>query len=255
MRKLTLDEQKKLESLFVAFERDNILYVIPRGHEHLPLTVDGGDIDIFISSIYFSRAISICREFGFRSKSLENSKLLALIKKAVINPKRFITLALSSPKTTLGTLKNYLSLKPSENIGSNYLEIKLYFNNIMIHLFNNLAYTSPLSGSKIMVNPAINHYMFEGRKKQKFYYAPSPPDELVHLVCRGIFDYSGEFPDYYLSRCETLASGILANKQQERSLKDLLKLTFFKADGIVYEHIIMNQYVQLKSDLLKFSEY
>lgn len=255
MIKLSLDEQNKLESLFAAFGKNDILYIIPRGHKHLPAMVDGGDVDIFINSVDFSHATSICKELGFQDRPFGNSKLMALAKRTVANPKMVVALILSSPKRIPAILNNHLSSKPGESVSSNYLEVKLYSDNLMVHLFNNLAYASPLNGSKIMVDPEIDRSMLEGRVKHGFLYVPSPHDELVHLICRGIFDYSGEFPDRYLSRCETLAREVLANKQQEQKLKDLLKLTFFKADDLVYEHIVKNQYTSLKSDLLKFSQY
>lgn len=254
MIELRLDEQNKLRSLFAAFEDNNIPYVIPRGYKNLPSLVDGGDVDILVSPTGFSRAISICKESGFQAKRLD-SMLAMQARKVIANPKKVIPLILTSPKKVTRAFSNHVCLGSSEKISSNYLDAKLYFNNIMVHLFNNLAYKSPSTGAKIMVDPKINQYMFERAERYNFFYVPSPPDELVHLVCRGVFDYSGKFPDYYLNKCESLANEILPSEQQNQRLQELLKLTFFKADSIVYEHIAKNQYTHLRSNLLKFSQY
>lgn len=124
-----------------------------------------------------------------------------------------------------------------------------------IDLVNHLAYESPMDGSKIRVDPAVEEAMFDRWRAHGSFYAPATPDELAHLVCRGVFDYDGEFPDRYVSRCDALVEAVRAGAEADEQFRDLLSHLFYEADSLVYDLTTAGEYDAIRSRLWRYADY
>ena len=125
----------------------------------------------------------------------------------------------------------------------------------MLDIRNGLAYRSPMNGTRIRVNPAIDNGLFERRRRVEGLFVPSQPDELAHIICHSVFDKEGNFSRYYTSRCQKLFEQVQADPQLNKVFKDVLKLIFFNADRIVYSSVKNEELDQLLDKLYSFSDY
>jgi hypothetical protein len=247
-------KQKQIRSLFDGLNSGEIEYVVPRGHQQLPEKTPGGDIDFIIHPDSFDNALTIAKERGFLPKQSSRWKGIAQLGvKAFSRPRAAVQYVINSPKQA----KKLLTARASNSIRSigrgNVNDWRAYKGSVMIHLRNHLAYSSPWRSGEYRVEPQVEEQLFKYSQVVDDVSIPSSPDELAHLVCRGVFDKEGEFPGYYVSRCDTLFEEM--SKTERQRFKQLLSLIFLNADQFVFEHIVDSEYNTILSDLKSYSNY
>lgn len=249
---LTDDQRAALARTWSAFDDRGITYVVLRGYTDLPDSIAGSDLDLLVAPDSFPDAVSFCKHTFESSESIPQNALdLALL---VANRPRTVARDVArAPTEMVATAKN--RLVSSEVTGRGHLERAFDAAGLQLHLVNHLAYKSPMNGSKIRVDPAIEDAMFDHRTRNGAFYTPAPPDQLAHLVCRGIFDYEGDFPDRYKARSEQLFEEIQADAEMRERFRDLLSQLFFQADTLVYQHIEDGAYDEIRSALRQYSDY
>lgn len=185
------------------------------------------------------------------------SRVIRTARVARNNPRETIAFILTSPGASLRKLQNRLTGGGQEKtIAGGYSSIKLRSGDVTLHYVNHLVYESPMDGSMIRVDPRLENALYRERERtDEGFFIPSPPDELLHLVCRGLFDYKGEFPEYYVDRCDTLRKQIIGDDSLERSFRNRLELAFFSAAPVVYNHISNGSYDKLLRSLIQYDEY
>lgn len=252
----TFDQEQQLElSAFLEeLDRADCTYVIPRGYRNLPESVPGVDLDILVSETDFERAKSVAEDRGFQREHHQRPIPIDLISRAVRKPRRATEVAVRNPRRIVNMVTDSDS-ETADSLRGQFRAFKAEKRGIHIDLQNHLAYTSPRNGNKVRVAPAVEESMFHNRKLSSFTYVPSAADELVHLVCRGIFDYHGDFPDYYIRRSKTLWDSIEANDSEHERFCDLLSLVFYNADDVVYRGVREGEYNELRGRLRRFDDY
>jgi len=247
------EEQQVIESLCEELDVVGVNYVVPRGYQNLPESTPGGDIDMIVETADIEEAIKIAKDNGFAPKTKDKHNKKRLVKKGLKKPHKAAWFLLSKPwklsKRGQGQTRSRSSYAPD------YIDWRAYNGDIMLHFVNHLAYKSPHKGRIIRVHPKVEQSLFNYRRQNSLVYIPSPTDELVHLICRGIYDKGGVFPDYYIEMCESLSETVLNDNNQKERFNELLSLVFFKADTVVIEAVRSGEYNQLKNDLMSFSEY
>ncbi len=247
-------QQTLIENLFKQLNNSGIKYVIPRGYKELPGSVPGGDIDVLIHADDYSDAISIAKDAGFKS----NSKLLdimGLLREGLQKPQLVLGYFITKPDIIYNEIREVFFDAETEQVTTSYSEYKGYENDVMIHFMNHLGYNSPLNGQKIRVDPSVEDAMHKRSTRYNLFVRPSKADELAHLVCRGVFDKGGDFPEYYIERCDQIWQSICADDQARSNLEELLSQLFFDADDLVFAMIRESNYDDLKKELIRFSEY
>ncbi|WP_137286167.1 hypothetical protein [Halorussus salinisoli] len=63
----------------------DITFVIPRGHQNLPRSVPGSDVDVYVAADDFERPIRISKRLQFRSERTDTG---GFVDKIVANPGR-----------------------------------------------------------------------------------------------------------------------------------------------------------------------
>jgi hypothetical protein len=249
-------EIKIVENLINKWNKNDIDYVIPRGHYGLPNSIPGGDLDFYVRSKDWTSAISVARSCGFRARSFDRAGPRNLIKVLLENPIRASIYGIKNTKKAFNMIINELDLgRRSENVSAGYGEWVGIRGNIVIHLMNHLAYTSPMNGSMIRVNPIVEEDLFNYSQIVGGLKIPSEVDEYVHLLCRGIFKYDGKFPDYYKSRLEYLKGQIFNDAENYKRLQKLINLLFFDASDLVIHYAEMSLYDDIKAQLIAYSDY
>lgn len=249
--KLTETHQEYLESVLAAFERRGIDYVCLRGFHEYPDRLVGSDLDLFVAPGEYADAIEVCDRSGLGPTGSRVGNAVALVSEGINQPGAAAILLLDSPDDFLAHIQKRL-FPTSQNV--EHVVGQSFGDDVQIHLVNHLAYTSPLSGEKIRVDPSVEAAMLDRRRRREAMYVPAPPDELAHLVCRGVFDYDGTFPDYYRARCDQLVETLLADGDQ-RAFESLLETIFYGASGLVYDHVVEGAYDDIHDALVRFADY
>jgi len=247
-------EQIKIQSVFEELNDRNIRYVVPRGYRALPKSTTGGDIDMIVKEHDFNKAIEICEELGFDTRRNIVQNASDLLVTGLRKPQLALDLLLNSPRELWIHFQNVVT--PGQNVfsvNSEFDDQRRYNGRIMFHFLNHVAYKSPLNDAMVRVDPEVEQSLYDRRRVVDGIAVPSPADELVHLLCRGVFDYDGDFPQRYIDRCERIRPEVI--NHEEDHLMHLLSLVFFEADTVVLKNVRNGTYNQIKSDLLKFSSY
>lgn len=249
------DEARLLDRLFADFADSDVTFVVPRGYRNLPQSVPGSDVDVYVAADDFGEAVRLAERRGFGSNETETG-VSGLVEKVVANPDRATEVLLSDPRKAVRFA--FEALTDSESAVPEYDEWKGTNGNVPLHLTNHVVYESPMKGEvrqMIRVDPAVEESLFRHRRFVDGIPVPSEPDELAHLLCRGVFSHGGEFPPYYERRCEDLSETVRSSPEMEERFERLLSLLFFDADRVVREHVERGSYDELKSDLVSFSDY
>jgi hypothetical protein len=254
MVEFTESQQALIEDLFSEFNNKGIQYVIPRGYWELPKSVLGGDIDVLVHENDYPKAISVVNSIGFKTSS-QTIDILNLLREGIQKYPLVFRYLITEPSILYNEVRDVVSDNDTEEVATSYLEYKGHKDNVMVHLMNHLAYTSPLNGQKIRVDPSVEESMHKRSKRYKIFSRPSKPDELAHLVCRGVFDKRGDFPRYYIERCDQLWQDIRDDDKLQSEFNELLSQLFFDADKVVTKVIQSSNYDSLKDELIRFSEY
>lgn len=249
-------EAERVEALFKAFRVEHVTFVIPRGYQDLPNSVPGGDIDIYVHQGDFATAVRVAETQGFERERSSRSRLTTLVTKPLENPVQTCSVLLSNQRKLLRFV--HRQFQPEESVdshGSQYMAWESWNRSIKLHLMNHLAYESPMNGNMIRTHPAVEDALFEHARERDGLFVPAPPDELAHLLCRGVFSKEGEFPTYYVTRCEELSRVILNSNDMYSRFEKLLQLLFFDADEVVINAVHRGEYQTLRDNLFSFSDY
>lgn len=243
----------EIKGFFESLESNNVTYVVPRGFNELPEQIPGGDIDLLVDEGDFSKVASIARECGFSPKDGKIKSTFNLGLQAVSNPRRAVKYTVDSPEYVARLIKNKATGNVRQNERRNVRDWRASNKSVMIHLRDHLAYTSPWRGGEYRVDPRVEEHLFKFRQRNGDLWIPSPPDELAHLICRGVFDREGHFPEYYIGRCREIEE--MMTSSQKSRFKDLLSLIFFEARDLVYNHIVQDDYNSILESLKSHSDY
>lgn len=256
--KFSSNSQKYFEKMINRYNKKKIHYVILRGYEHLPEKTTGQDIDIYVDESDFQDAMNVTKSIYPEDPTQKTSvtdKSLSLLKSAISNPKNAILTLLIKPQKII----NHLRDREKHNFESDYnvSEAKFIYGDMEIHLHNHIGYESPLTGKKRRVNKEVEKSMLENKNKESFYYTPSPPDELAHLICRGVFIHyrRNGFPDYYIKKCNELKQKVTSHGGYDDRFKKLLSELFFSCDDLVYGLVMDGKYDNIRDELESFSKY
>ncbi len=242
-----------LTRLVSVFDSDDVEFVIPRGHANLPNSFPGSDLDVFVAPSSYDRAMSAVEDAGFTAGGSRWKNTFELIVRGLGQPNRVIAYALESPRDLFDYAQR--KLRPGRQTRRGLRERHFVDSGIDVHLFNHLAYTSPMNGAMIRVDPTVETAMLDRRQQGPVGWVPSPPDELLHLVCRGVFDYSGSFPGYYVRRCNDLVSTLSVDSNAESQFRKLLEPVFFNAARLVYDYVLERRYDAIRGALFRFADY
>jgi len=254
MTEYTNKEQEKIIAAFRDLNNSDVRYVICRGHQDLPQLVPGADIDFFVYHEDYDQAKKILRRRGFSTPAKTIwTNIRKYVKIALEKPKSAIKKLITDPTDLLRMLTDTSS--GPDSLRGTYEEMKLQKSNIKLHFSNRLAYKSTLGGKSVRVNPTVEKEMIERRSQDGVFTTPSPPDELAHLICRGIFDKEGHFADYYINRCIDLSEIVHSDPALNDQFNELLQLIFFNADVLVQEAVAENNYSNLRQDLREYTGY
>ncbi|NEU56295.1 hypothetical protein [Halorussus sp. MSC15.2] len=248
-------ETELLDRLFADLVDSDVTFVVPRGYRDLPHSVPGSDVDVYVADDDFEETVRLAERLGFGSSD-SSTGVRGLVEKVASNPGRAMALLSSDRAKALRFA--FETLTDTETVQTEYEEWKGSNGNVALHLTNHVVYESPMkSGVRqmIRVDPAVEESLFRYRRFVDGIPVPSEPDELAHLLCRGVFSYEGEFPPYYERRCRELSETVLSSPEMEERFERLLSLLFFDADRVVRDHVERDSYDQLKSDLVSFADY
>lgn len=248
------DHQALITQFFNGLNNSGIEYVIPRGYQNLPKSVPGGDIDIFVAADEFNTAITLAERYEFRPER-QSGPLGAIIKKINENPVQNLQKGFREPKRVVRYIKREFNIRGTSDELASYSQWKAHHDEIMIHLMNHIAYKSPMNGNMVRVDPTVETLMFENRRLVNGFWVPYQPDELAHLICRGIFKYEGDFTPYYLEWCESLTDEVLASPEMSAHFDRLLSLLFFKAKSVVRNKVERKEFDMIWKELLSFAGY
>lgn len=246
-------QRRTVRRLLRAFDDRDVRYVVLRGHERLPDGLAGSDLDLFVDPAAFDAAVAVCeRELDAAESPLSSVVDLAAL--AAANPRRTVEQVVAAPGQVAWFVKQTLSASEFSDRG--YVERAFRDGDgLVVDVVNHLAYTSPMDGSQIRVDPAVEASMLDHRRRRDGVCVPSPPDELLHLVCRGVFDYGGDFPARYRRRCDALADRVRADPEADERFRDLLSHVFFDADEVVYDAVADGDYGEIRSRLAAYADY
>lgn len=247
-------EQADIRSIFETFNNQNISYVVPRGYQRLPASVQGGDIDVIVKETDFGTAVRLCEKIGFTTKHSFIQDVSGLIIDGVKNPWSVLSMVIHSPADLLQHLSTAVTPgQPVSTVNADLDDQRRFKEDVMFHFLNHIAYKSPLNNAMVRVDPEVEQSMFEHRRIVEEIAVPSLVDELVHLICRGVFDYDGEFPARYIERCNQIRHDVMENGGER--FERLLSLVFFEASEIVFKNIRNRTYNEIKADLIRYSCY
>lgn len=247
-------EQADIRSVFEAFNNQNVNYVVPRGYQQLPASTQGGDIDVIIEETDFGTAVRLCEEIGFTTKHSVIRDVSGLIIDGVKNLRSVVSMVVHDPADLLHHLSTAITPgQPVSTVNADFDDQRRFKGDVMFHFLNHVAYKSPLNNAMVRVDPEVEQSIFEHRRIVDGIAVPSPVDELVHLICRGVFDYDGEFPTRYIERCNQIRHDVIENEAER--FEELLSLVFFEASEVVFENIRKKTYNQIKDDLIRYSCY
>ena len=248
----TETQKTYVRGVFRSFDDDDVSYVTLRDYEALPDSNPGGDLDVFVATKDYQRAIDQLHIANFRqNKVTREGSRKGLVARAIEEPANSIKLAITSP---VHVIRLFHSGGHELSLRGQHKEHKLRREGVVIHLQNHLAYKSPETGDKVRVAPSVEEHMLDNRRYESFFWAPAPVDELVHLVCRGVFDHDGEFPEHYHDRCGELWQKVQENGTED-TLDSLLQTIFYRADRVVKQHIKTGGYDTIYRELVRFTDY
>jgi hypothetical protein len=246
------DQQRTLRSVLGTLDERDIRYVILRGHEPLPSAVDGSDIDLFVAPASFDEVVGLFqRELEAAESPLAGAVGLAM--QGAKHPWEAASLAVGSPRIAASYVRK--SLTTADFAARDYVKRTFTDGDLGFDLANHLAYTSTLDESKIRVDPAVEAAMLDRRVERDGLYVPAPPDELAHLVCRGVFDYEGTFPERYRTRCDDLAGRVSSQDRLDEQFRTLLSRLFYDADTLVYDLVCGGEYDAIRQRLRRYTDY
>jgi len=246
-------QKEKVKKLLTELNSSQISYVVLRKYDKLPDEAIGGDIDILTEDT--NKVVEIGKNLGFKESRYDfKQNLVEIFRKLVSNPISLLDTLVSNP---IGSIKRVLNEDITTPSLVSVEEQKIYFDGLMIHITDRVHYQSTLDDSRILASETVNTSMLEHTRiyecEDFVFNVASKPDELCHLVARGLFDYEGNFPNYYREKCLKLYSQL--SEEERVRLNRLMSEVFFDASSIVVSDLENQDLDNLKSDLLSYSDY
>lgn len=237
--------------LFENLNDEEITYVVSRRYGDLPEdTIHGdGDVDLVVDPQQFESAMDVCERTGFSTATISRRRLY---RRAMRNPTNAARRVVQAPKQSV---KKAIAGDTERTGNPRHRYVHLYREDQMVDLQSNLAYTSPMNGSKVPVDLSVTNGMLTRRRPKDCFYVPTSADELAHLVPHCVFDKAGEFSPYYVDRCDELLDEVRSDVEQYRLLERLLGDVFYGADEMVLQLISNGRYADLRSELERFADY
>lgn len=249
---LTGNQRDALIDTFAALESRDIPYVVLKGYQKLPDRIFGSDIDLLIDEERFAAAAEVIGT-RFAPSASTYANLLDLVKYGVQNPMLGVRTLAESPDEVVSHIRR--TLIASELGSRNYLERTFTHDGLDVHAVNHLAYTSPMDGSRIRVAYQVDDGLLTRRVKRDEFYTPAPPDELAHLICRGLFDYAGTFPERYVRWCDELRAEVFDDPEAAETFETVLSHLFYDATPLVIDLVREGEYDTLRSELVTHDKY
>lgn len=226
--------------------------MVLRKYEGLPEEVpdkDGSfDIDILVHPEDKNSAMDVVSKLGFSSGTgPHGSKKNSIYLKGLKNPVKSLKYMVKKPGKSKRMIVNKDSIR----------DYKFHYNQdgLLLDFVTEIRYKSP-TGGMIRVSPFIREMLLERKALTSgLFYSPSVADELVHLVSHCLFDREGYFSDYYKHRCNTLMDRITQSQDLREKTDELLKITFFDANDLIFSELKEKNYTGLYEELMSFSDY
>lgn len=262
---LSNDQVTILNNVFVALDDSDVNYAVLRRFEGYPEYIPGTDIkildiDILISQSDFNDAVKISKNIGFSPRKTSKGGLSGLTVEAARNPHKALLFPFENPSRILSLVssaaKETASLQPKtpyQKACENEYAYQLTRGEIILDLKNHLSHVSPLNQDRIRLDPEVEKQMLERRKNNGYFYVLDTPDELAHIVTHCIFEYNGEFPEYYWNRCERLKEKM--NESERQLFKKTLGNIYYSAADVVFECVHSSEYDEIRSKLISYSDY
>lgn len=245
----TRSEQEQLMKFLDTLNPEDVAYVILRNHQNLPHSVQGGDVDIFTLDNEFRTAISLATDLSITHNTLAG--LYQVYDVGFSKPSFAIRRLVNNPRYSIAWVNNTLFGSPADTNESH--EWIGRFDQLQVHLHSKLYYSSPWLGGKYQVDKKVQNSLISNRVFTGVYWIPSKPDHILHLLCRGLFDRRGDFPDYYIESCNKLYRNM--NDDEKRRMDELFRLVFFDA-GVEVKNALHNKNLDhLLSDLKIYADY
>lgn len=245
-----------LHSLFANFNDKDVLYLVTHDHRGLPEQTKTGKMNVLVKPDDFKHAVRICDNLGLNY----NKSKSGLVQQFLEDPAKYTELAAKNPfsfsKKILSKVE--CSEYKTSNTSRNVEYIK--FNEVKpeITINNHLGYRPlmPDYGAKLRIDPSIERKMLDNRVlKEDLFYYPQAQFELLHLVCEGVFEYEGKFPEHHVERCRQLWRIVKDDETKYEEFEDMLSKVFFKADKVVLENIRKKNYNSILTNLIAYTNY
>lgn len=258
--------QVKFQKLIEDANEAGIEYVIKRSFQLLPNKIYGDDIDVFVQDDHIVDFVDLALDRGFqyrtRDLSERSSTFLDYIRRSVARPQNAIQV-LTDKQRRQSHIQKLLKNEEEKKLNRNKEARKVItveHNGIDIQFENQLFHSSLFSDSNYRVHPHIEKEMLSSRRMhENGFYIPSPPDELLHLICRGVLDYhhrgDSTWPEYYKNRCDDLVVTIQESKEHNTRFRDLLPYVFFEADQLVLDIVFEQRYEDIRPELVSYAGY
>ena len=246
-------EVEKVKEFFRELNNKDLNYLVLRKYEELPYKAKDGDIDILTNNT--EELVRIGSSLGFsRDRNSFTKNLLEIIKKSLNRPFSIAKTFYTNPKGSIRRIFNKDITTPRLR---GVEEGKIYYNDLVIHITDHVHYKSTEDSRRILASSKINESLIENRKSKQLgsltVKTPSVSDELCQLVARGVFDYNGDFPDYYKNKIYELYSSI--SEEEKDRFRELLEEIFFQASPLVLDSIEDQNLDSLRQNLREFSDY
>lgn len=249
---LTDDQRDALLDVFERLRDRRVPYVVLRGYDDLPDRIKGSDVDLLVDAGRFDDAVEAIRaRFAPSEPRLANA--LDIVEFGARNPLIGVRTLLESPEEVARYVRR--NLVATEVGGRNYIERTFEHEGLVVHLVNHLTYVSPMNGDRFRVAAEVDGGLLERRIDHGDFFVPAPPDELAHLVCRGVFDYEGVFPDRYAARCDELRPAVFGDSRTEQTFKMVLSHLFYGAAPLVENLVRNGEYDSIRSRVASYDDY
>ena len=197
-------------------------------------------LEILISSVDFQRALNVVSKYSSNTGQILQGRQ---------SFSRFIRLF--HPRKWKIRTANAIFWEPTSRRKS----FRVSMRGGCVYLISHLAYKSPSSGKSIQVGTSVTESMLKNRQLVDKFWCAQRADELCYLTLYGVCNLSGNFTRDIIDRCEEVKRGVLSKESERKKFRELLRVAFFNADGLVYDIVQKGQYNTLKQRLIQFADY
>jgi hypothetical protein len=261
--KLSEDERADLRGVFERFEEREIRYVVLRRFDGLPERIPGEtvgtpEVDLLVDADDYDGAVQTLKGMGFGSRT--NGGLARLVERGVRNPRKAITLPRRNVRKFSAILTEATKhsvpgngARPYHVAGNNDHLYTLTKGDLVLDLKSHLSHDSPLNGERIRLDPDVEEGMLRRRRRRGPFYTPAAPDELAHVLTHCVFEYGGEFTDYYERRCENLKNRL--DRDGLDTFASVLSEVYYRAAPLAFRLTLKGEYDAIRPSLRAYADY